>query len=54
MIFSKNVNNLPNGRTYTLLGTSVYIAPEIISQIGYDSTSDLWSIGVILYEMLTG
>ena len=32
----------------------LYMAPEILSMQHYDATADLWSVGVILYEMLTG
>lgn len=36
------------------LGTLSYCAPEIISKIPYDQKVDLWSTGVVLYNMLTG
>jgi len=38
----------------TLCGTRSYIAPEIISNTPYDERVDMWSIGVILYIMLSG
>lgn len=37
-----------------LYGTAYYIAPEIVNNKPYDEKCDLWSIGVIMYILLTG
>ena len=37
----------------TMVGTPYYLSPEIISGNPYDAKSDIWSLGVLLYEMMT-
>jgi serine/threonine protein kinase len=41
-------------RTNTIIGTPHYMAPEIITGKGYSFQVDLWSIGVIAYELFCG
>merc|ERR1712241_290377 len=39
---------------YSTVGTPDYIAPEVFLQTGYNASCDLWSLGVIMFEMRIG
>ena len=50
--WSNYVDSKEIRRTYC--GTPVYLAPEMIKEIGHDEHLDIWCIGVLLFELLTG
>lgn len=38
----------------SIKGTPLYMAPELVQEQPYDHSADLWSLGVILYELVVG
>uniref|UniRef100_A0A6Q2YAP9 non-specific serine/threonine protein kinase n=1 Tax=Esox lucius TaxID=8010 RepID=A0A6Q2YAP9_ESOLU len=50
--FARYLQN--NMMAATLCGSPMYMAPEVIMSQNYDAKADLWSIGTILFQCLTG
>jgi serine/threonine protein kinase len=41
-------------KLFEICGTPCYIAPEILKKEGYDEKCDLFSLGSVMFNMLTG
>ena len=46
--------DISKGERVTFCGTYEYMAPEIVKEQYYDYGIDIWSLGVLLYEMIHG
>lgn len=44
----------PNDQRQTFCGTLDYVAPELASGIQYSFHVDLWAIGILAFELVTG
>uniref|UniRef100_A0A7I4FA61 Protein kinase domain-containing protein n=1 Tax=Physcomitrium patens TaxID=3218 RepID=A0A7I4FA61_PHYPA len=44
----------PLGMADTLCGSPLYMAPEVLQSEQYDAKADLWSVGAILFQLVTG
>ena len=38
----------------TFVGTPIYMSPQVLSQKQYTSKTDVWSLGVMFFELLFG
>ena len=37
----------------SILGTPLFMAPEVVKGLAYDSKADIWALGIIVYELVT-
>ena len=44
----------PNSGMERVIGTMLYMAPEVVQKKPYNQMSDIWAIGIVLFVMLTG
>ena len=51
--WSNYLNKADMKRT-TMCGTPIYLAPELVNNTGHDHRIDIWCIGVLMFELLTG
>jgi cGMP-dependent protein kinase len=51
---AKKLTSNKGFRTFTMIGTPHYMAPEVMHGKGYTFAADIWSLGVVLYEFLCG
>jgi NIMA (never in mitosis gene a)-related kinase len=40
-------------KAFSKVGTPLYMSPEVIRNDGYDFKSDVWSLGCVIYELVT-
>ena len=52
--FTKRLNDIRKDKTYTILGTPGYMSPEVLLGSGHSYKSDIWSLGIVICEILGG
>lgn len=45
---------LADGPATSLVGTPEFMAPEVVEGTGHGASADMWSLGVMMCELLTG
>ncbi len=48
------LSKLTRELTYSFCGSPEYLSPEMLSVVGHDYKSDVYQIGVLMYEILLG
>ena len=56
---SKLLSNNPSNKEFvvyskSLKGSPYWMAPEVVNRSGHSKAADIWSIGGVLIEMITG
>ena len=52
--FAKQIGNIYKDKAYTNCGTPGYCAPEVMLDAGHTYKADLWSIGILICEIIGG
>ena len=52
--FAKYVDNFGSQMLKSCVGSPIYMAPQILERTQYTTKCDIWSLGVIFYEMIHG
>merc|ERR1711964_968781 len=49
-----DLSELTHTVAQTLCGTPAFIAPEVVRKEKHTTSTDIWSLGVVIYNMITG
>jgi cGMP-dependent protein kinase len=49
-----SISKLVVSNTFTTCGTPMYMAPEVVAGIGHNRAADWWSLGVLIFELMSG
>ena len=52
--FAKKLTSSANQETFTMCGTPEYMAPEVFTMSGHNTTADWWSVGILMQNYSLG
>eukprot|EP01017_Pseudomicrothorax_dubius_P049512 TRINITY_DN9212_c0_g5_i2.p1 TRINITY_DN9212_c0_g5~~TRINITY_DN9212_c0_g5_i2.p1 ORF type:complete len:347 (-),score=110.78 TRINITY_DN9212_c0_g5_i2:109-1149(-) len=52
--FAKTVQNFQSAINTSTVGSPIYMSPQVLMRQNYSSKCDIWSLGIILYQLLYG
>ena len=52
--FARVVESVDETAKHTVLGSPLYMAPQLLDKKEFNSKCDIWSLGVTIYELLFG
>ena len=52
--FGIAVSQGKNGGDNSFRGTAIYSSPEMVRKLKFGRSADLWSLGILTYELMTG
>ena len=52
--FGLSTHFTPGHRLSRVVGSSYYVAPEVLKKETYNKSVDIWSLGVVVYALISG
>ena len=51
---NKKTKKMPVAKRTTICGSPLYFSPEMLKDLSYSLEADIWSLGILMYELICG